>query len=230
MRIAILGGTGKEGGGLALRWARREEVVIGSRQQEKAGRISKELNAKLGENLIRGVLNQQAAEEADLVVLTVPYSAHIRTLEGVKEALRGKVLIDTTIPFDEEKPIRLRPGELSAAEEAQDFLGPEVHVAAAFETVSFTLLNDLTKEVHGDVLVCSDHEDAMEQALRLVAFCGFRAVDAGALRNARVIEAMVPLLIHINRHYKIKHAGFRVSGLGWCPNMILTENLDSWSI
>ncbi|MEK6712272.1 MAG: NADPH-dependent F420 reductase [Nitrospinota bacterium] len=213
MRIAILGGTGKEGGGLALRWARSEEIVIGSRQQEKAERVSGELNAKLGADLIRGALNPAAAGEADLAVLTVPYESHIPTLSTVKDALQGKVLIDTTVPLDPGKPTRLRPGELSAAEEAQEFLGPGVRVAAAFETVSFTILNDLAQEVHGDVLVCSDHKDAMEQALRLVRLCGFRAIDAGALRNARVVEAMTPMLIHINKKYRVKHAGFRVSGL-----------------
>ncbi|MEE9255868.1 MAG: NADPH-dependent F420 reductase [bacterium] len=213
MRIAILGGTGKEGGGLALRWAREEQIVIGSRQQEKAERVSGELNAKLGENLIGGALNPKAAAEADLAVLTVPYESHISTLSTVKEALEGKILIDTTVPLDPKKPTQLRDGKLSAAEEAQEYLGPGVHVAAAFETVSFTLLNNLSKAVEGDVMVCSDHEDAMEETLRLVRLCGFRAVDAGSLRNARVVEAMTPMLIHINKRYKIKHAGFRVGGL-----------------
>ena len=213
MRIAILGGTGKEGGGLALRWAREEEILIGSRNIEKAQRACAELNEELGAPLVKGGLNRWAAEEADMAVLTVPYSAHRATLSDVRDALAGKILIDTTVPIDPKSPTRLRNAGQSAAEEAQEILGPEVHVAAAFETVSFTLLRDLGKKPEGDVLVCSDHEDAKGVALNLVGLCGFRAIDGGPLSNARVVEAMTPMLIHINRRYKVKHAGFRVSGL-----------------
>ena len=189
MRIAILGGTGKEGSGLALRWARREEVVIGSRQREKAERIAGEVNEKLGEDLVRGLPNLDAAREAEVAVLTVPYSAHEATLAPLGEA-----------------------GQ-SAAEEAQEILGPETHVVAAFQTVSFTLLQNLDRTVEGDVLVCSNFEDAMTAALSLAKLCGFRALDAGPLQNARVVEGLTPMLIHINRNHRVKHAGFQITGL-----------------
>ena len=213
MRIAILGGTGKEGSGLALRWARHEEVTIGSRRAEKAARVSAELNERLGADLIRGASNREAAGAAEMAVLTVPYGAHRATLEEVREALAGKVLIDVTAPVDPERPAHLRDAALSAAEEAQEILGPAVHVAAAFQTIAYTLLHDLAAPAEGDVLVCSDHADARDAALHLARRCGFRALEVGPLRHARVVEGMTPLLIHLNRRYKVKHAGFRVSGL-----------------
>ena len=146
MRVAILGGTGKEGSGLALRWARRKEVVIGSRQREKAERVAGEINEKLGEDLVRGLPNLDAAREAEVAVLTVPYSAHEATLAPLGEALQGKPLIDTTVPLDPENPTRLRTHSgRSAAEEAQEILGPETHVVAAFQTISFTLLQNLDR-------------------------------------------------------------------------------------
>ncbi|MFQ5895407.1 MAG: NADPH-dependent F420 reductase [Nitrospinota bacterium] len=214
MRIAILGGTGQQGPGLALRWARHEEIVIGSRQQEKADRVSGELNARLGENLIRGLVNRRAAEEADVVVMTVPYGAHKATLGDVREALKGKIFIDTTVPLDPERPTQIRSTSGgSAIEEAQEFLGPDTHVAGAFQTVSFTLLQDLDHPVEGDVLVCSDYKDAREMGMHLARLCGFRALDGGPARNARVVEGLTALFIHLNRRYKVKHAGFRVTGL-----------------
>ncbi len=214
MRVAILGGTGKEGSGLALRWARRKEVVIGSRQREKAERVAGEINEKLGEDLVRGLPNLDAAREAEVAVLTVPYSAHEATLAPLGEALQGKPLIDTTVPLDPENPTRLRTHSgRSAAEEAQEILGPETHVAAAFQTISFTLLQNLDRPVEGDVLVCSDFKDAMEAALSLAKLCGFRALDAGPLQNARVVEGLTPMLIHINRNHRVKHAGFHITGL-----------------
>jgi NADPH-dependent F420 reductase len=205
-----LGGTGKEGSGLALRWARHEEVTLGSRKEEKAARVSAELNERLGADLIRGASNREAAGAA---VLTVPYGAHRATLDEVRDALAGKVLIDVTVPVDPERPAHLRDAALSAAEEAQEFLGPAVHVAAAFQTIAFTLLHDLAASAEGDVLVCSDHADARDAALHLARRCGFRALEVGPLRHARVVEGMTPLLIHLNRRYKVKHAGFGVSGL-----------------
>ncbi len=217
MRVAILGGTGKLGSGLALRWARSEEVVLGSRQEERAARAAGELNRKLGEGRIRGASNRRAAEGAELAVLAVPYrspsGSQADILTEVKEALAGKILISAVVPVDPGRPGRLLPLGRSAAEEAQEILGPSVRVAAAFQTVAYTHLHDLSRQPAGDVLACSDFEDAKAEAIRLAGLCGLRGLDAGPLQNARTVEGLTPILIHLNMRYKVKRAGFRVTGV-----------------
>ena len=135
MKIAILGGTGQQGPGLALRWAMAgEEVIIGSRSQERAEKTASELNAELGDARIRGMENPQAAEAAEIVVLTVPYTAHLSTLESVKTQVQGKIFVDVSVPLDPENPRRMKmPPAGSATEEAQAFLGPATKVVAAFQ-------------------------------------------------------------------------------------------------
>src|SRR5919108_2342369 len=156
VKIAILGGTGEQGPGLALRWAKAgEEVIIGSRSQERAEKVAAELNAQLGKELIRGLENPKAAEAADIVALTVPYTAHLSTLESVKSQVQGKVFIDVSVPLDPENPRRMKmPPAGSATEEAQAFLGPATQVVAAFQNVSAHLLRDPQHVVDCDVLVC----------------------------------------------------------------------------
>ena len=187
MKIAILGGTGREGAGLALRWgAFGEEVIIGSRDAGRAVAAAGRLNQLLpGAATIRGASNRQAALEAEVVVLTVPYAAHLAALMEVKEALCGKLLIDTTVPFDPEARERLVPANLSSAlEEAQEFLGPSVKVVAAFQNIGFHLLKDLGKVIDCDVLVCGDDPQARQLATLLVTKAGLRAIDAGSSRHA----------------------------------------------
>jgi 8-hydroxy-5-deazaflavin:NADPH oxidoreductase len=126
MKIAILGGTGQQGPGLALRWAMAgEEVILGSRSQGRAEQVALELNAELGDARIRGMENPQAAEAAEIVVLTVPYTAHLSTLESVKAQVQGKIFVDVSVPLDPENPRRMKmPPAGSATEEAQAFFGP----------------------------------------------------------------------------------------------------------
>jgi NADPH-dependent F420 reductase len=214
--IAVIGGTGKEGPGLALRWAKsgNYQVIIGSRQQEKAERVAAELNVRLGEDLIRGMVNADAAAAADPVVLTVPYSAHVPTLESIRTALTGKTLVDVTVPLGSPKSrVHIPPGG-SATAEAQALLGDDVHVVAAFQNVSTIHLQDPEQPVNCDVLICGDNKEAKAEAIALAEAAGMRGLDAGALQNAVVVEGLAAVLIAINIRYKIKDAGIKITGLG----------------
>ncbi len=215
MKIAIIGGTGREGAGLALRWAAAgEDVVIGSRDEKRAAAAADHLNRMLGKAAARGTSNRRAAEEADVVVLTVPYAAHLATLQEVKEALRGKLLIDATVPLDPEAPGRLaRTNHRSALEQAQEFLGPETKVVAPFQNISYRLLKDPKRAIDSDVLICGDDADARRIAMKLVEQVGLRAIDAGAAHHARAVEGLTPLLLELNRRYKTQEAGVRITGL-----------------
>ncbi|HWQ70274.1 MAG TPA: NADPH-dependent F420 reductase [Patescibacteria group bacterium] len=218
MKIAILGGTGREGSGLALRWgASGEEVIIGSRDVERATAAAERLNKLLRTAAIRGALNRQAALEADVAVLTVPYAAHRAALTEVKEALRGKLLIDTTVPLDPKTHERLvQAHHGSALQEAQECLGPSVKVVAAFQNIGCDLLKELGKVIDCDVLVCGDDSDARRLAAVLAAKAGLRAVDTGSSQHAGTIEGLTALLIDLKRRYKTKETGIKITGLPAC--------------
>jgi 8-hydroxy-5-deazaflavin:NADPH oxidoreductase len=215
MTIAVLGGTGKEGSGLALRWALNGyRVIIGSRDAERAAAKAKELNDQVGETYITGMANTDAAKAANLVVLSVPYSAHRATLEAVKPHLTGKVLIDVTVPLAPPNvaSVHLPEGQ-AAGLEAQALLGDEVRVVSAFQNVTSTKLKKPDMEVNCDVLICGDDADAKTEVVKLVEAAGMRGIDAGSLRNAIAIESMTPVLLYINKSYKVKGAGIRITNL-----------------
>jgi NADPH-dependent F420 reductase len=215
MKIAILGGTGREGTALALRWAASgEDVIIGSRDENRAVNAADDLNRAIGKPSIRGGSNRRAAEEADVVVLTVPAAAHLAILAEVREAVQGKLLIDATVSLDLEAPGRpSSPNHRSAIEEAQEFLGPGTNVVAAFQNISYRLLRDPNRKIDCDVLVCGDDPRARQRAMALVEKAGLRALDAGAAHFARTVEGLTPLLLELNRRYKAKEAGIRITGL-----------------
>ena len=215
MKIAILGGTGEQGPGLALRWALAgEEVVIGSRSQERAQKVAAELNAELGNELIQGLENTAAAAAADVVALTVPYAAHLSTLESVKEQVRGKIFIDVSVPLDPDNPRRMKmPPAGSATEEAQAFFGPETRVVAAFQNVAAHLLRDPHHAVDCDVLVCGNDAEAKKIVLGLVTKMGLQAYDVGPAESARVVEGLTSMLIRLNIRHKVKGAGIHLTGL-----------------
>ena len=215
MKIAILGGTGEQGPGLALRWALAgEEVVIGSRSQERAQKVAAELNAELGHELIQGLENTAAAAAADVVALTVPYAAHLSTLESVKEQVRGKIFIDVSVPLDPDNPRRMKmPPAGSATEEAQAFFGPETRVVAAFQNVAAHLLRDPHHAVDCDVLVCGNDAEAKKIVLGLVTKMGLQAYDVGPAESARVVEGLTSMLIRLNIRHKVKGAGIHLTGL-----------------
>ncbi len=214
--IAVIGGTGNEGLGLALRWARSGQyrVIIGSRQAEKAERVAAELNARLGQALIRGMANPEAAAAADIAALTVPYSAHVATLESIRAGLTGKILVDVTVPLQPPRVSRVYiPLGGSAAAEAQALLGDSVRVVAAFQNVGAVHLQDLDHPIACDVLVCGDDPEAKAEAIALAGAIGARGLDAGPLQNAVVVEGLTAVLIGINRRYKVTGAGIRITGV-----------------
>lgn len=213
--IAILGGTGKEGSGLAMRWALHGyRVIIGSREAARAEARAAEMNAILGGDYLIGMDNTEAAAQADLVVLSVPYSAHADTLTAVKEKLAGKILIDVTVPL---QPPQVRvvhvPEGKAAALEAKALLGDSVRIVSAFQNVSADKLADPAREVDCDVLVTSDDAEAKQEVMRLVEAAGMRGIDAGPLANAVAAEALTPILLHINKTYGVKGSGIRITGL-----------------
>ncbi|HNT25605.1 MAG TPA: NADPH-dependent F420 reductase [Anaerolineales bacterium] len=211
--IAILGGTGKEGPGLALRWAYAGyKVIIGSRQAEKAQATAAELNAQLGLESVTGVENAEAARQADISVLTVVQSAHQAALEGLKDALQGKILVDATARVDFRDP--LPPEPPSAARLAQNILGAGVQVVAAFQNVpSHALKKNLGGQIATDVLVCSDVVEAAQQVIELAKAGGMQAYFAGGLDNALTVEGLTAILISVNKHYGVKTASISLSGL-----------------
>ncbi len=211
--LAILGGTGKEGPGLAARWARvGYRVIIGSRQLEKAQATANELNALLGIETIHGMENEDAAREADISVLTVVQAAHLPALESLKDILQGKILVDTTarVDFRDPRP----PTPPAAARQAQELLGPQVRVVAAFQNVpAHALKKNLGGTLDSEVLVCADDLPAALAVIDLATAAGMGAHYAGNLDNAVVVEGLTAILISLNKQYAVKTAAIHVTGL-----------------
>ena len=214
MTIAVLGGTGKEGKGLAYRWAKAGyKVLIGSRSSERAVTAASEIMELLeGSSSVVGTSNLEATQLAEIVVISVPYAAHRETLESVKDALKGKLLIDVTAPLVPPKVTKVQmPPAGSAAQEAKEIVGEGVEVVAAFQNISHELL--LTdEEVECDVLVTGTSKDARTEALRLVEAAGLTGWDAGPIENSVVVEGLTSVLININKQYGSTHAGIRITG------------------
>lgn len=209
--IGILGGTGNEGSGLALRWAKvGYPIIIGSRKQEKAERAAQELNEALALNTVRGLENSQAAREADINVLTVVQSAHQAALESLKDDLQGKILVDATarITFPNPKP----PEPPSAGRIAQEILGEGVQVVTAFQNVPAHALSETDKPIASDVLVCADHRDPAEVVIELIQDAGMTAYYVGDLDLAITIEGLTAILVNLNMRNKIKHASIKIVG------------------
>ena len=214
LTIAVLGGTGNLGPGLAMRWARAGyTVVIGSRSAERANAAAQALNARAGVATIRGADNQAAAAAADIAVLTVPYAHQRDTLAAVAARLEGKILVDVTVPLAPPKVSRVKlPPEGAAAKAAQRLLGAGVRVVSAFQNVAAHHLADPDAAVDCDVLVTGDDPGARAVVIGLAEAAGLRAWHAGPLDNAVVAEAMTSVLIFMNRRYKIDGAGLRITG------------------
>src|SRR5574341_101717 len=215
LTIGVLGGTGKEGKGLAYRWAKAGyRVLIGSRTPEKAITAASEIIGLLdGASSTVGMTNLEAAQQADIVVLTVPYAAHRDTLKSVKSALKGKILIDVTAPLVPSKVTKVQmPAAGSAAQEAKQILGEGVQIAAAFQTISHELLLG-DDHIECDVLVTGTSKEARAEALKLAAAAGLTGWDAGPIENSVVSEGLASVLIHINKQYGSTHAGIRITGV-----------------
>jgi NADPH-dependent F420 reductase len=213
--VAVIGGTGKEGSGLAMRWALNGyHVIIGSRDGERAQAHAETLNGEIGADLIKGMANQDAAAAANLVALTVPYSAHKSTLESIKEQLQGKILVDVTVPLQPPKvrTVHLPPGG-SAAQEAQALVGEGVRVVSALQNITHEKLQDIDHAIDSDVLMTGDDADAKEEVGKLIEAAGLRPVDAGPLANAVAAESLTAVILYIHKRYGIKGAGVRITGL-----------------
>jgi NADPH-dependent F420 reductase len=213
--VAVLGGSGAEGSGLALRIAHAGyPVIIGSRDAAHATDAARELVAHAKDLRISGTDNLSAARQAELVILTVPWSAQLPTLESVKDALSGKILVDVTVPLVPPKVNKVQlPPEQSAAVGAQNLLGDKVRVVSAFQNVSAHQLKHLGREVNCDVLVCGDDKDAREMVVQLAKDAGMRAFHAGPLANSTASEALTSVLIFLNQRYKSPGSGIRITGL-----------------
>ncbi len=215
LTIAVLGGTGDEGKGLAYRWAQAGyRVIIGSRSSEKAVRTASEIVSMLdGKASVVGMTNLEAASQANIVVLSVPYAAHGETLKSVKDALGGKILVDVTGPLVPKKVTKVQmPPAGSAAQEAKSILGEGAEVAAAFQTISHEyLMGD--RAVDSDVLVTGTSKQTRDEVLKLVAAAGLTGWDAGPIENSVVVEGMTSVLININKRYGSTHAGIRITGV-----------------
>ena len=215
LTVAVLGGTGKEGKGLAYRWARAGyRVLIGSRTVEKALTAAYEIKEMLGEGIsIEGMNNREAAHEANIAVLTVPYAAHRDTLESIKGELKGKILVDVTVPLLPPKVATVQmPAAGSAAQEAKQIVGDDVQVCAAFQYIGYDNLLD-NSGVECDVLVTGTSKEARAETIGLVEAAGLRGWDAGPIENSVVVEGMTSILIGINKKYGSKHAGIKITGV-----------------
>ena len=211
--IAVIGGTGDLGSGLAQLWAAAGyPVLLGSRAKDKAETAARELSQQTGAD-VRGDDNRGAAQDADVVVLCVPYSNHDSILQDIKPVLAGKVLVDAVVPLVPPKVsvVQLPPAG-SPALLAQRVLGSEVRVASAFHNVGAKKLHSGEK-ADCDVLVFSDDAAVREQVIALANVVATRGVDGGALANTVAAEALTSVLIAINRRYKIPGAGIRITGL-----------------
>ncbi len=214
LTIAVLGGTGKEGKGLAYRWAKAGyRVVIGSRTAEKAESAAADLNEMLGNETVIGMENGEAAQAADILVLTVPYNAHASTLETIRDAAQGKILVDVTVPLVPPKVTKVQmPPAGSATQEAQSILGEGVNVVAAFQNISHEhLFSD--HPINCDVLVTGKGKAARLEVLKLVEAAGMVGWDAGPIENSMVAEGLTSLLIYINKQNGVKSAGIKITGV-----------------
>jgi NADPH-dependent F420 reductase len=214
-QIAILGGTGAQGNGLALRLANAgHTVTIGSRDASKAQGTASELSARTG-NPIAGADNHGAADAGEIVILAVPYAVERATVEAVLDRLQGKILVDATVPLVPPKVSVVQlPDAQSAVAAIQDLAGKTVRVVSAFQNVSAQHLSDLDHAVDCDVLVCGDDPGACEVVIGLCADIGLRGLYAGTIRNSAAAEALTSVLININRRYKVRGgAGIRITGI-----------------
>ncbi len=213
--VAVLGGTGDEGRGLVFRLARAGyPIIIGSRSAERAQQAAAELIRMLsGPASIAGMSNLEAAEQAGIVILSVPYAAHAATLESVKPALAGKLLVDVTVPLVPPKVTKVQmPAAGSAAQEARAILGEGSEVAAAFHAISYENLMR-NEPVDCEVLVTGTSKQARARALELVSAAGLVGWDAGPIENSVVTEGLTSVLININKLYGSTHAGIRITGV-----------------
>lgn len=213
MNIAIIGGTGDMGYGLALRLAKAgHRVIIGSRTAERAEEAAKAARETTGSATVSGAENARAVAQAELVILSVPSAGHRATVESLREALTGKPVLDITVPLAF-KPLRYAPpAEGSNALETAAILGEGCRLASGLHTISATLLSDLEHPVEANALVVGNDQELKDTVLNLSREIGITAYDAGTLNLSCALESQTPMLIGMNKRYGSKHIGFKLIG------------------
>jgi 8-hydroxy-5-deazaflavin:NADPH oxidoreductase len=215
MKIAIIGGTGKEGSGLAIRWVLAgHDIIIGSRDPERARARAAEIRERTAKIPVVGADNRDAATLAGVVVLALPWTGLAETLPPLRGPCQGKVVVSTVVPLTFGGPRLFTPPPAgSAAEEAQALLGPEVRVVAAFHHVAAHELAETDTAIDCDLLFCGGDPGPKQVVVDLGASLGLRAVDVGPLSNAALLEGITAVLATINRRYRLKNSGIRITGL-----------------
>ncbi len=210
--VGVIGGSGKLGGALARRWAKAgRPVMIGSRSAESAQQAAAKLSTEFGAS-VQGGVNAEVAAQAELVVVTVPWASQAATLADIRGAVQGKIVVDTTVPLEPPKVMRVQlPPEGSAAQRAQAILGEGVRVVSAFQNVAaHKLATDM--DIGCDVLVFGDDKAARAEVVALAKLAGLRGLHGGALANSAAAEALTSVLIFLNKTYSVDGAGIRITG------------------
>jgi NADPH-dependent F420 reductase len=211
LKIAIVGGTGSLGTGLAMRLgAPGVKVIIGSRDAQRAQTAVETLRPRIRAGELAGATNQAAIKDADYVVIAVPYEGHAQIITDLKGLVAGKIVIDAVVPLNKTRPFVPPAG--SALQEAQQILGAEAPVIGALHNISAVDLGDVESSL-GDVLVCGDNAEAKEKVMEIIRHIGARAFDAGPAYNAYVVEGLTGVIISLNRKYKSKHGSIRITGI-----------------
>lgn len=215
MRISIIGGTGNQGKGLALRLGMAGyQIFLGSRSKERAVIISNELKEKNPDISIEGLGNIEAASKGDLIILTIPFKSIDETVSGLREEVRGKVVVDTSVALVPGRPPSTEQiPEGSVAQKIEKIIGNEVKVVSAFHTISAHLLQDLDKELSGDTLIAGDNQEAKEKVMIMAEKIGLRPIDAGPLRVSSILEELTSLLIGMNIRFKKKSIGVNFTNM-----------------
>lgn len=209
--IGIFGGTGALGSALSKKWSiSGHQIIIGSRNAEKAISVAKEINTETGNNNVTGSDLMETAKNCEMAILTVPYSSHSETLQQIKPFLGGKILIDTTVPLSKPVTKVSLPESGSAALEAQHILGEDVHVVSALQNIGSHLVAS-QESIHAEVLVCGNSDDAVDEVITLIADLGLNCWHAGSIENSAAAEALTSVLISINQKHKLKSSGIKIT-------------------
>ena len=213
--IALIGGTGKEGNAIAFRFARAGvKVIIGSRDAARGENAAREMNARIGGTNVSGTSNREAAAQADIVLLSVPYDGMKPILEDLRDVAQNKIVINIASSLDPERKSRAKPpvaGSVTA--EVQQILGDTTKVVCAFQNISPEKLKAVDEPIDTDVIVCGGDKAARELVIDLIRRTGINAIDGGVLANAVAVEAMTAILIAVNIKYKTRGAGIRITGV-----------------